>query len=280
MGGGTYCFASRTANAFAMGYDTKPIEQIFENRHLIKEMNPYGVTLREARDSEEHPNSFPIILALDVTGSMGFIPYWLVKTGFPALMNKIITAGIKDPQLLFMGIGDHINDQAPLQIGQFESSDEKLDYWLTNLWLEGKGGGNDGESYLLAWLFASRYTFTDQFEKRKKKGILITIGDEPTLKNLPSYYQKKILGTGQFSDVSASELLNEVRKKYEVYHLHMLEGLNGEKKSVQNDWKELMGENVIFVKDQEDVAQIIADLVIKNQGIISIDKKIEDMEML
>ena len=69
-------------------------------------------------------------------------------------MDKIIQSGIKDPQVLFLAIGDHECDTSPLQVGQFESSDELLEHWLTHVWLEGGGGGNRGESYALAWHFA------------------------------------------------------------------------------------------------------------------------------
>jgi hypothetical protein len=241
-------------------------------------MDPNGVTLREARDSEEHPNSLPIILALDVTGSMGSIPHYLVKEGLPNMMETIIKGGVKDPQLLFMGIGDHECDQAPLQIGQFESSDELLDKWLTDLWLESGGGGNNGESYLLAWFFAGRYTEADHFEKRGKKGILVTIGDEPTLGHIPSSAQKKIMGDAQYSNVTAVELLDKAREKYDVYHLHLLQGHNGNRQDVKDGWKQLMGDNVIYVQRKEEVAQIISDLVTKNENKDVVEKKEESKE--
>jgi hypothetical protein len=90
-------------------------------------MDPRGVRIREARDSEEHPESFPIIIALDETGSMGHIPEIIVKKILPDIMESIMNAGVKDPQICFMGIGDCcFNEEAPLQVGQFESSDELM----------------------------------------------------------------------------------------------------------------------------------------------------------
>lgn len=266
MGGGTYSYTSAMDHSEAKGYSTKSVHEVFTQKHMASKMNPFNVKVREARDSDEHPLSFPIVLALDVTGSMGSIPHYLVSKGLPALMDKVITAGVKDPQVLFLGIGDHECDRAPLQVSQFESSDQLLDKWLTELYVESGGGGNDGESYLLAWLFAGRHTSTDHGEIRGKRGLLVTIGDEPTLTQVPKEAQRKILGDGQYADVSAAELLHEARTKYEVYHLHMLEGQNGMSKKVQDGWKQLMGDHVIFVEKKEDVARVVAELVIKTAG--------------
>jgi hypothetical protein len=263
MGHGSYSYSDREVRSESLGYRTKSAREIFTERSVNNAMDPNGVTLRESRDSEEHPNSIPIILALDETGSMGSIPHFLVKEGLPHMMDKIIKEGIPDPQVLFLGIGDHTCDQAPLQVGQFESSDGLLDHWLTSLYLEGHGGGNDGESYMLAWFFANRYTSTDHVEKRGKKGILFTVGDEPVLRDLHEYAQRKIMGDGQYEDMSSVELLDKAREKYEVFHLHIMEGSNGQRQDVQDGWKQLMGDHCILVQHKEDVARIIADKVLE-----------------
>ena len=265
MGSGAYSINNRMLRASSMCYDTAAMDDIFTQNREGKAniaMNPNGVTLRESRDSKDHPNSVPIIVALDVTGSMGSIPLYLVREGLPNMMDKIIKGGVPDPQVLFIGIGDHECDQAPLQIGQFESNDEMLDEWLTKLWIEGNGGGNNGESYHLAWFFAGRYTEHDMMDKRKKKGVLFTIGDEPVLSNLSIKAQKRIMGDGQYSDMSSTELLDKAKEKYDCFHLHMLQGCNGRNENVQNGWKQIMGDNLLFIQAKEQVSQVIADKVI------------------
>lgn len=273
MGGGSYStvksvsdsggvsFARASASRTAM-FSSGSRQETFSQRNINSAMSPYGVQVRESRDSEEHPNSVPIIIALDVTGSMGSIPHFLVKEGLPNIMGQIIQMGIPDPQVLFLAIGDHECDQAPLQVGQFESSDELLDTWLTTVWLEGRGGGNNGESYHLAWYFSAKHTEIDSFEKRGKKGFLFTIGDEPVLNNLPANAQKAIMGDGQYQDYTAAELFEMAREKFHVFHVHTTHTASGDRQAVVDDWKQLVQDGLLMAKRPEDVAGIIADAII------------------
>jgi hypothetical protein len=268
MGGGTYSFADRTVRATSMGYHTKSAQEIFTSKSMNNAMDPSGVGIRESRDSEEHPESLAIMLALDVTGSMGTIPHHLVKDGLPEVMQGIIQRGVEHPQVLFVGFGDHECDRAPLQVGQFESSDELLDKWLTDLFLEGGGGGNNGESYMLPWFFAANHTAIDCMEKRGQKGFLFTVGDEPVLPQLPSSAVKEIMGEPQAQDYSTLELLDKARENYNVYHLHLRQGSNGRRQDVIDGWKQLMGnEGLVVVEDYREIPKKIAEIVSAHAGV-------------
>lgn len=283
MGGGIYSSVGHSTRSDTKGYKTKSTAEVFTQREINNAMNPYGIDVRESRDSEEHPNSLAIILGLDVTGSMGSVPHFLVKTGLPDIMDAIIKGGIRDPQILFLGIGDHTIDSAPLQVSQFESSDELLDKWLTDIYLEGGGGGNYGESYLLAWYFAAQHTSIDCLEKRKQKGFLFTIGDEPVLKEIPSTYLKTLMGKGQYENYSADKLIEKACEKYNVYHIHIKETTSGSRQEVIDGWRQLLVDNLIVAERREDVAKIISDIVTKHNSKASpVDKKEEtkDEEML
>lgn len=272
MGGGAYSTGNdgvfngsiRYTRATKAGYYTLPPDQIFKKRTISNMMNPAGITIRESRDSEEHPKSVAIVIALDVTGSMGSVPHHLVKDGLPDIMGKIIQAGCKDPQTLFLAIGDHTCDRAPLQVGQFESSDELLDKWLTDVYIEGNGGGNEGESYLLAWYFAARHTSIDCLEKGRTKGFLFTIGDEPVLKNISGEALKEIMGGGQYDQyVTAAQLLDEARKKYHVFHVHIRETYAGSRENTMNDWKQLLGDHLIIAQSHDQISTLIPEAIIK-----------------
>ena len=262
MGGGSYNLMASKSRSF--GYSSKSREEVFSQRHLDPDMDPSRTTIRESRDSEEHPESFPIIIALDETGSMGHIPEKLIKGVFPTIMEKILKAGVPNPQVMFMGIGDssYLREDAPLQVGQFESSDELMEKWLTKIYLEGCGGGNGHESYPLAWFFASRCIETDSWQKRQVKGVLITIGDEPCQKVLSKEELKKYLDEYVEEDITVSSLLEEVQKEWNVFHIHC----DGSKTYdfEETNWNKLLGINAIISKSRygEDIADIIPKLVI------------------
>lgn len=262
MGFSSYSTLNRTIRSESLGFKSKSRDDIFiqsKERKAHSEMRPNGVLKRECRDSDAHPNTVPIQLYLDVTGSMGHIPHEMIKDGLPTLMSTLIQSGVADASLMFGAIGDHEYDNEPLQVGQFESGDAELDMWLTRTYLEGGGGGNAGESYPLAWYFAANHIEHDSFEKRGKKGFVFTIGDEPFLRNLPVSAVKSIMGStavGQ-GNFTAEELLAGAQKTNHVYHIFLEHG----HRSCNHEWKQLLGDNLIIISDYKDVSKVIANTV-------------------
>ena len=266
MGTSSYCFAARDVRATSMGYATKAVSEVFtqQNERVIHEsMEPSKVVIRECRDSVNHPHTVPIILAMDVTGSMGAIPHHLIKEGLPKLVSKIVEAGVPDLAILFLAVGDYVYDRHPLQVGQFESGDEELDMWLTRTYIEGGGGGNGCESYNLAWDFANRMVVTDAWEKRKEKGFIFTFGDEPVANSIPASVIKKLYPNVEISDtVTNAKLLEEVREKWHVFHIHIQ---HNRYDTVQ--WTELLGQNLIVTPDYRDIPDIVAKTVLDNVSV-------------
>jgi hypothetical protein len=259
MGYASYSTTSRSA--YVATTALKSQQEIFSSK-LHPTMSPKNMTIRECRDSTIHPESIPIIIGLDVTGSMGYIPEHIIKQSLSDIIENIMSAGISDPSIMFIAIGDHISDNAPLQVGQFESGDSELAMWLERTYIEGRGGGNDKESYLLAWKVAKDYVVTDHWDKRNKKGILITIGDERTHKELNNLTE--IFGIGQ--SVNHTELLTEIKEKWEVYHIHADDGsypvssLHG--KRVIDSWNKILGQKALVVPNHINIGKEIAKIVI------------------
>ena len=260
MGNSGYSSSARSARAASAGYSTKSASEIFTQSHMHKDMNPKDISFRESRDSELHPNAIPIQLYLDVTGSMGRIPHQMIKDGLPKLMGSLIENGVPDAALMFGAIGDHEKDNCPLQVGQFESGDAELDMWLTRTYLEGGGGGNGGESYLLAWYFAGNHVKTDAFDKRKEKGFVFTVGDEPCLPNLPMSAIKEIMNsTAAGEGTTREQLLAAAQKQNHVYHIHVNHG-----SSSDPAWKELLGKNLIEITDHTTLSRVISDIILSH----------------
>jgi hypothetical protein len=188
-------------------------------------------------------------------------------------MNTIIDNGVEHPQILFGAIGDHISisDQSPLQVGQFESGTEELDKWLTQIYLEGYGGGQKMESYLLAWLVTGRHTSIDCFEKRNEKGFLFTIGDEMSWDKLGADTLRNLLGYPQGEEVTDVQLLEEAQKLYNVYHIHINEASYRNDPEVLGYWKKMLGERLIVLDDYNAVCETIVTLIAVQHGVDMID---------
>lgn len=176
--------------------------------------------------------------------------------GLPTMMSTIIQRGTPDAAVCFMAIGDHTSDDAPIQVGQFESGDAELDMWLTRCWLEGGGGANDGESYALAWYTAGKHVQVDSCAKRGTKGFLFTVGDEPCLPIIPGTALKEIFGASEYaqSGITAQEALTEAQKCFNVFHFAL-------SKRGELTWKQLLGQNYIPVSNYTEIPKLIAEIV-------------------
>jgi hypothetical protein len=261
MGSTFYSSSGRELRAKASGYFTKSADDVFTQsklRRIHDSMDPRLAKLRESRDSVNHPLSCPIIVDLDVTGSMRRIPHFLIQDGLPNTIKGIMEKGITDPQILFVATGDHVYDSGPFQVGQFESGDVELDMWLERCWPEGGGGGNAGESYMLGWWFAAHRTVTDAWEKRSQKGLYISIGDEPVLDRIPGKEIDRIFDQPQSQDWTSKELLELVQQKWRVVRFHMLQGSDGN--NSLKGWQEMLGQDCIPISSQEKLPEVLATL--------------------
>lgn len=246
----------------------KSTAQIYSSRTMKDEYDPKNVT-RESRDSDEHPHSTPIIIGLDVTGSMSNILNEVAQQLGDMVLEILDRKPVEDPQIMFNAIGDSHCDNYPFQCTQFES-DIRIAKQLTELYFERGGGGNGFESYPLAWWFAANHIRADEFEKRGKKGFLFTMGDDAYPEKLLKEHLEEIFGDViEKNEISTKEVLNQVCRKYEVFHLCLKQGSNmsgfwadsGETDRVINRWTELLGERAIPVSDYTKIPQIIVSIL-------------------
>ena len=273
MGGGYYSYSDASTRSYNLRSSNVSREEIFHNRKMDKDMDIKG-KVRESCDGVDHPKSFPIIIALDVTGSMGVVPENLIKEGFPEIMKKIMDEGVEDPQVCFVGFGDFYCDEAPIQVGQFESSDELTEKWLKAIWLEGGGGGNGSESAALSYYFAARHTKIDSFLKRNKKGVLITISDDACNGMIDKETGKALFGNCE-KDVTTSEILEEAKKTWDIYHINLMDYL-GQHEYVRRNWKKMLGDHYIETEsaDGKDIPNIISGIVLRSYNESASDEKL------
>lgn len=242
---------------------TKTRDAIFTTRGMKDYLNPLGVAIRESRDSTANPESNAIIIGIDVTGSMGMIAEAIAREGLGVLFQEVLDRKpVSDPHLMFMAIGDANCDRAPLQVSQFEA-DDKIITQLTDIYLEGGGGGNNFESYNLPWYFAATHTSIDCFEKRGKKGYIFTVGDEFPASDLTIAQIKAVVGDTLTQPLSNAELLTMVSRMYNVFHVIVEEGscARSHLKEVTSAWKDVLGQNVLSLSDYRRLSEVVVSAI-------------------
>lgn len=223
MGCGSFTTSAYACYNSSLGrdYDTttlrasvKSVQEAYKQTRLHPSLNPRGV-IRECVNNEEHPNTIPVILALDVTGSMGNACKEVAEALGVIMVD--LYKKFKDIEICIMGIGDLAYDDAPIQISQFES-DIRIAEALDKVWMEHGGGGNTYESYTAAWYMALRHTKLD-CHKQGRKGIIITMGDEALNPYLPQEELEAVTGDHLQDDVETPDLYEEASKKFDIFHI-------------------------------------------------------------
>lgn len=263
MGYGGYSYEAH--QAITAKRANAPAQQVFTQRTIHPLMDPKGVKLRESLDSADHPNTTSIVFALDVSGSMGAIPQQIARTELPTFMKALLDAGVTDPQVLFMALQDAAGGVAPLQVGQFESTAELMDQWLTWCWLMG-GGTTAYESYDLAFYFAAHHTRLDSLEKRGKKGYLFMTGDEPCFPTLNAGWVKQFLGDELSADVPLRQVIADCRN---TYHPFFVIPDANRATTVGKFWRDLLGENAIALATPEDTCPVAAGIVALQEDAVA-----------
>ena len=271
MGSGSWSTSSFVNYSTSRGYDTDSRgivtgsysnQEMFKSRNLDSSLNPKNV-IRECCDSEEHPNTLPVILALDVTGSMGKAAVEIAKK-----LNEIMTklyGQIKDVEFMIMGIGDLAYDNCPIQASQFES-DIRIAEQLDKIYFEFGGGGNTWESYTAAWFFGSRHTKLDCWD-RDKKGVIITIGDERLNPYLPVSGMRAKLAdvTGDLlqADVETDDLYSETSEKFDIYHINVNHRNSYDQRGIVESFSKYLDDNHFRTIDHlDDIANEIVKIVV------------------
>ena len=262
---GSSSWDSKSYSSYKSSVSSKSTRDIFRSTKIHEDLDPSKFEFRESRDSDVNPNSTPILVGADVTGSMGFLATQIIKESLGVIVEEIIKRKpISDPHILLAAIGDMEWDQAPLQTTQFEA-DTCIIEQIEKFYIEQGGGANNGESYPALWWFAQNKTQCDSIIKRNRKGYIFTIGDERPLNIMSKVAIQGFLGGKVQENSSIDELLNEVQQSWNIFHL--ITPTNATRRqSADEAWKKLLGQNAIIVEDHTKLGEIIVSIMQVNEG--------------
>lgn len=245
------------------------------NLDPFKVVNSAGVI--ESRDNPEHPNSIPIVMGLDQTGSMGSVPR-VIQTKLKEVFSLLNLRGyVEDPQISIAAYGDTHADpiRTTVQISAFES-DNRIDDNLDNLLLYGGGGGNQGETMTGLWYMMSKVE-SDAWEKRMKKGYAFFVADEVAL-DLTAEQVKGFCGDAQPSaPLTVKELAANIKETWEVFIL-LVNNRTAKNQRSEKFYTDLFGiDHVLVLEDPDVIAETIALTIGVNEGTIDLDEGADDL---
>lgn len=231
------------------------VEEVFTKTSCDPKYDPRFIGTRECFDSSDHPNTTPIVVGLDVTGSMEYLAVEVATRALNDLIMKLYSTGsVEDPALMCAAYGDY-EDASPLQVTQFES-DIRIAEQLLDLYFENRGSGQVALPCL--WEFLAKHTNIDAINKRGVKGFLFSIGDCAKIRDteVAGTIERVIGDTIPFA--TRESLLKEVEKKFNVFHIML---------GSEGNTDILPGHRIVISKsDIECIPQIIISTIQLQQG--------------
>ncbi|MBQ9848233.1 MAG: hypothetical protein IJO64_04145 [Clostridia bacterium] len=228
--------------------------EIFSNNQFKEKYDPRFISVRESRDSEDSPNSTPVILAFDVTGSMGYLAAEIAKNSLNKTALELYEKRpVSDPHLMCAAITSP-DAQSGLQVTQFEADIRIVEQLLE---LKVGFGGNLYSFDSMVWYFAAEHTSIDCYEKRGKKGFLFTIGDEvcgvDRGERLTAREIKEVYNDDVDHDFSLAELYRMASEKYEIFHIV------AKRESSMKTWERFISGRVAYVSEAN--AQYLSEVI-------------------
>ncbi len=205
---------------------------------------------------------FPLVVAVDVTGSMREYP-GIIFEKLCILYNEILfflPDELKENfEISFAAIGDAYSDQAPIQITDFGKSAE-LDMNLKSLYCEGGGGGQSRETYeLLAYFYARKCNLKGS--TGYPRPMFIFVGDEGYYSKINKTHVEDLIGDKLKSDLISEDIFAELKDKFDVFMLRVEYGSDQEA-VIDKQWKDMLGNNrVILMDDPKRIVDTIIGIV-------------------
>jgi hypothetical protein len=223
-------------------------------------VNKAGLKIRECLDNAEHPEVTPIVVGFDLTGSNAHVAA-ISQDKLRLLYGMLMRRGIcSDPTVCVAGYGDAYCDSVPLQISQFEA-DNAIDEALDNMYMEGGGGGNGGETATLLWYFLNKYTKIDAVDKRGKRGYFFMIADECALDLKPGHIPEFIGDEADCDLLTAEANAERLTERWNVFVLQV-DNSSARRQNAVEKYRALFGEeHVLPLDDPQNMIETIATAI-------------------
>lgn len=208
---------------------------------------------------------FPIVIAVDVTGSMKTLPK-LIFEKLCLLYNEVLyflPEELKDTfEISFAAIGDAYTDRHPIQITDFGKGFE-LDENINSLYPEGGGGGQARESYELMAYFFAKHCATPNILKSPRP-LFIFIGDEGYYSKVSRSHIMDLIGDKPKTDLISEDIFNDLKAKFDAYILRVKYSGSGEAE-IHEMWKKALGpERVLMLTEPRRVVDTILGIIAAN----------------
>ena len=207
----------------------------FRTEPDMKLVDPLGKIMTS--DSEN-----PIIIAVDVTGSMAKWPGEMFDR-LP-LLYQTLAKYREDLEIVFAAIGDATCDRYPLQVNDFAKGTD-LEAKLKALGCEGGGGGHITESYELFGYFLQEHC---RITKAKSPFLLI-YGDETFYEQVDPRQVKHYIGDELQGPLDSREMWKNLMQRFNLYFLHKPYGNNDSRETTEKIgglWKSVLGEQRVI----------------------------------
>ena len=213
--------------------------------------------LTDARKRITSSSKNPLVVAVDVTGSMQRWPFEIFDR-LPLLYNTL-SQYRPDLEISFCAIGDAACDRWPLQTTDFSKGFD-LERYLKALYGEG-GGGDEPESYGLFAHWLNEHVTVPNAERP----FLIVFGDATMHPTVPAGQIRHVMGDDVAQDVDSIAAWNRAARNWNTWFLRRPGGRQGD--AVEKQWGTAIGaQQVVQIDDELRAVDYAMGLVARTWG--------------
>eukprot|EP00005_Dracoamoeba_jomungandri_P000609 CAMPEP_0174253164 /NCGR_PEP_ID=MMETSP0439-20130205/2559_1 /TAXON_ID=0 /ORGANISM="Stereomyxa ramosa, Strain Chinc5" /LENGTH=311 /DNA_ID=CAMNT_0015334049 /DNA_START=95 /DNA_END=1030 /DNA_ORIENTATION=- len=242
-------------------------EKIKQRRTIHPDLDPKGKEI--STDSAS-----PVVLALDVTGSMGSWPL-IIWDKLPMFYGQIMmNEYLEDPHICFSAVGDAGGDRAPVQVTDFVVGME-MDEAISKIFVESGGPGSmvACESYEL-----SAYYFLKHCKLAEgSKPLFFFTADEDFYPFLFEEQALDVLGDVVKKQLDSVEIIRALGQKFNVFVLR--KSYYGRNEKIIEHWEQALGPGrVLTLSNPKACVDTMLGIIAISGGTKDLEGYVSDMK--